>query len=62
VKEGSLSFLKKRNKKLLVVKYTRPGQPPRKLIKVFWFFFQKRTAFPSLAFLRRSVALNAGWY
>jgi hypothetical protein len=45
-KEGSISFLKKRNKKLLFVGL-RVGhdQCAPKRVKVFWFFFSKKNCF-----------------
>jgi hypothetical protein len=39
-------FFEKKKQKTFVLRYTRPRQPQRKLIKVFWFFFSKKNCFP----------------
>jgi hypothetical protein len=45
-KQGSISFLKKRNKKLLLCWLTRQiGTVSTKQVKVFWFFFSKKNCF-----------------
>jgi hypothetical protein len=45
-KEGSISFLKKRNKKLLlIIRRVRNDLHASKRTKVFWFFFSKKNCF-----------------
>jgi hypothetical protein len=44
--EESISFLKKRNKKLLFDSVRNsPAGPGNKRLKVFWFFFSKKNCF-----------------
>jgi hypothetical protein len=57
-KQGSISFLKKRNKKLLMADARRPIVTYRNEQKFFGSFFQKRTAFLALTLLCNQVAFN----
>jgi hypothetical protein len=57
-KQGSISFLKKRNKKLLSVGLrVRQDRYVPKREKVFWFFFSKKNCFLPL----RTVARPGGF-
>src|SRR5271163_1655500 len=59
-KKGSISFLKKRNKKLLFSRYTWPIlRHVLKRAKVFWFFFSKKNCF-SCACLPSPVSRSQG--
>jgi hypothetical protein len=60
-KQGSISFLKKRNKKLLLIarriRSTLASEMPPKQIKVFWFFFSKKNCL-----LRACRSIKQVWY